>query len=532
MKPVLLTLVLAIAAEGQQAEKLRPGRVEGLVRNAEGQALPWVELMLEGPEEDDRRPLSATTDQNGRFRFTAVPPARDYFLTAHKPGYADARYGGPAGTPLTVEPGAAINDVVIRMQAQGVITGRVLDPAGDPVTGAQVIALRPVYQRGERRLTLAGRVLADDRGVYRIANLAPGNYYVRVNGRVLPAGGALGMTYFSSAASARDATPVRIDAGTEARAIDLRMRKQRVFAIRGRVVDARGEAANGTLVSLLPPDQAMVVEDVTRPLQPARKPDASFEFRGLAPGTYFLQTLPGVRMNNVMTPRLIGRLQVTITDRDVEGAALVVGPGVSVSGSVKVEGSGTIPVSVELEEAAGAAMNTPGAEEAAADGSFHIDGAAPVPHTVRVNGMPANVYLKSVRFEGAETGGSPVDLARGGTLELVLSPKAAGITGIVRDPEGKARAAAPVALWTASGAKPRRTATDQNGAFEFLSLPPGEYFLAAWEAVDPGLLEYQPFLAGFAADAAKLALRENAHAAVEVPVMPAAKIEAAIARLP
>ena len=375
---------------------------------------------------------------------------------------------------------------------------------------------------------MAGRVFADDRGAYRIANLAPGNYYVRVNQRVLPAGGALGITYFPNAAGARDARTVRIDAGSEARGIELRMRKQRVFAIRGRVVDARGAAANGTLVSLLPPDEAMVVDDVTRPLQQARKPDASFEFRGLAPGTYFLQTLPGVRMNNAMTPRLIGRMQVTITDRDVEGAALVVGAGAAVAGSVKVEGSGTIPVSVEIEETAGAAMNTPGAEQVAADGSFRIEGAAPVAHTVRVIGMPANVYVKSVRFNGQEAAGGVVDLAAGGgTLEIVLSAKAAGITGIVRD-----RPAVPVVLWGAAGVKPRRVATDQNGAFEFASLAPGEYLLAAWEGVDGGLLEFAGFLAMFEGDAAKLTLGENAHAAVEARVIPADKIKAAEEQLP
>lgn len=84
-----------------------------------------------------------------------------------------------------------------------------------------------------------------------------------------------------------------------------------------------------------------------------------------------------------------------------------------------------------------------------------------------------------------------------GTLELVLSPKAGHITGVVVS-DGKPFAGGIVALITQ---KPRqgirfsyrKSVTDANGRFAFDRLPPGEYTLCAWERLpndfgDPALL--------------------------------------------
>lgn len=549
-------LVFACVAAAQKVDAPKSARLEGVVRATTGEAIPRASLRLEGPEDDERSVLTASSDEAGRFRFERVPPGRDYFLSARRPGFADARYGARStagfGAPLTMEAGAVINDVVIQMTPQAVITGRVTSPAGDSVMGAPVMALRPVYEQGERRISLAGRASTNDQGEYRIANLAPGSYYVGVADRRLlntTAGRppeAYGITYFPNGADVRDAALLRVNGGGELRAIDVRLRRERVYAIRGKVVDASGRPANGTLLAALPLEEAIAgAGAINGPngggLQQAQAPDGSFEFRGLMPGTYLVQTVPGVRMNNAVSPPLIARLDVTITDRDVDGTVLVAGAGAVISGTVKMEGGGLVEslISVGLEEVSSQALNTPDPERIAKDGTFRIEGAALTRHYVVGTDLPDGVYVKSARFNGEDVTHAPIDLSAGGggTLEIVLSPKAASIAGIVRDAQGQVLSAAPVTLWSATpdAGSPSRgirfEASDQNGAFEFRGLPPGEYFLAAWEETDAGLLEYHPFLTQFNGEAARLKLAENAHAALEAPLTPPEKIKAAESQL-
>ena len=562
MRIPTLILVFAFAAEGQPTAAPQAARIEGLVRSANGEAIPRASLRLEGPEEDERPELTALSDDEGRFRFDHVPPGRDYFLTARRPGFVDARYGarsatGP-GTPLTMERGAVVNDIVIAMTPQGVIRGRVASPSGDPLMGSTVMALQPVYERGERRISMAARAVTNDQGEYRIANLAPGEYYIGAFDRRVPnvAPGrppeGYAVTYHPNGTDVRDAAPLRITGGAEFRSIDVRLRQTRVYAIRGKVVDASGAPANGTLLAVQRVDDPIADGVVTNArsggaLQPTAAPNATFEFRGLTPGTYFIQTLPGVRLNRDVTPPLVARVEVTITDQDVSGAVLLAGAGASVSGSVTMESGGIgalFPqgslLAVGLEEVAPLALNTPDEEQISTDGTFRIAGAALTRHYLRVTGLPDNLYLKSARFNGADVTHAPIDLSSGagGVLEIVLSPKAAGITGIVRDADGRALGAAQVTLWPAmpdpgSATRGIRAATsDQNGAFEFHGLAPGDYFLAAWEDADPGLLEYHPFLMLLKSPAAALTLGENAHTALEAPLIRLEKIRAAESQLP
>lgn len=532
LKLALLLCVLAPLAEAQTVT----ARIQGLVRSMDGDPIPRAKLLLEGPEDDKRPALFAASGDDGRFHFDQIPPGRDYFLTALRPGYAEARY--PA--PLTLDAGAAVNNLEIVMTPQGVIRGKITDPAGDPVVGAPVLALRPAYESGMRRMAIAARAWTNDQGEYRIANLAPGTYSIGVmDRRVLYTAAGRPPEGYAPAYSAA----VRILPGGEARNIDIRLRRQRVYSIRGKVAGEDGSPANGTLLAAVSRDDAVVSEDAGQVLGTTAEPDAAFEFRALAPGTYLIQTLPGVRLHASVTPQLVARQVVTITDRDVNNVLLIAGPGASVAGIMTLEGAGmaslTFGVSVELEEVSAQARNPPAAAAVSPDGRFLIEHAAPSAHYLNVHGLPANVYVKSARFNGQDVTHTPIELAPGGgDLQIVLSVRAAGITGIVRDPQGGSLPAAVVTLWPAApdpgkaNHGVRIAASDQNGAFTFHSLAPGEYLLAAWEPAEPGLLQDYPFLMQFAADAARLTLTENAHAALEAPLIPLAKIRAAESQLP
>jgi hypothetical protein len=69
-----------------------------------------------------------------------------------------------------------------------VITGVVVDDNGEPAPGTQVRVMRYVMRTGEKTLEQAGQSQTDDRGIYRVFGLQPGNYLVSAIPRNLNAG--------------------------------------------------------------------------------------------------------------------------------------------------------------------------------------------------------------------------------------------------------------------------------------------------------------------------------------------------------
>jgi protocatechuate 3,4-dioxygenase beta subunit len=132
---------------------------------------------------DPRTVKSVTTDDQGHFVFTDLP-AGAFTLTATKPGFLDVAYGqrrpgsGRAGTPIQLAAGQKLDRIALQIPRGGVITGTVIDSFGDPMFNTQVRAMRYVMRNGLRTLQSAGSGNTDDRGVYRIPALLPGDYVV------------------------------------------------------------------------------------------------------------------------------------------------------------------------------------------------------------------------------------------------------------------------------------------------------------------------------------------------------------------
>jgi uncharacterized protein (DUF2141 family) len=170
---------------GRDAAPAQPtgtGVVAGTLVNAtSGKPVRRGRVSLSGTE--PRYGRSVTTDDEGRFSFTEVP-AGLFDLSAGKPGFLDVTYGqkqpgnGRAGTPIQLMTGQRMESVKLAIPKGGVLTGTVLDEQGEPSFGVQVRAFRYVMRTGERSLQSAGSATTDDRGVYRIPNLLPGEYVV------------------------------------------------------------------------------------------------------------------------------------------------------------------------------------------------------------------------------------------------------------------------------------------------------------------------------------------------------------------
>jgi hypothetical protein len=155
------------------------GSISGTVVVAgSGQPARRARVSLSGNDVGGGR--STTTDDQGRFVFNALPEGR-FNLSASKPGHVSGTYGqrqpGRPGTPIQLADGQRLQ-VQLQITRGGVITGTMLDEHAEALPGTPVRALRYVMQSGQRTLQSAGNGQTDDRGVYRIYGLQPGDYIV------------------------------------------------------------------------------------------------------------------------------------------------------------------------------------------------------------------------------------------------------------------------------------------------------------------------------------------------------------------
>ena len=126
------------------------------------------------------------TDPQGRFVFLRLPPTSGCNLIASKSGYAD---GGLTRTvsllssnqpAIALKPGEWVSNVTLTMWRRGGISGRVVDEANEPVVGIPVRALRVILAAGVPHIAPGPLGTTDDRGMYRIASLPAGEYFVMV----------------------------------------------------------------------------------------------------------------------------------------------------------------------------------------------------------------------------------------------------------------------------------------------------------------------------------------------------------------
>ena len=187
---------------------------------ATGQPIPGALVTLSLPGVS---PLRVLADGQGRFAFTSLPPG-SFSLSAMKPGFVDGAYGRrrPSGPtqPVTLADGGRLTSADVPLWRFSAVTGVVTDERGEPVVGATVQALSRRTVAGMPKLEVSSMDLTDDRGVYRIGRLPPGEYVI-----VLPAGRGEQMIVIDGAggsgavAFARAATTAAIREGPGGRPI-------------------------------------------------------------------------------------------------------------------------------------------------------------------------------------------------------------------------------------------------------------------------------------------------------------------------
>jgi protocatechuate 3,4-dioxygenase beta subunit len=488
--------------------------------------------------------FATTTDGSGRFVLENVRPGRNYRLLATKAGFVD----GSLPAQLTLNGGDIVRNLIIEMREQGVVTGRVIDANGNPLVSALVTLQQSRYANGLRQMASIAAQTTDDRGIYRFANVSPGRYYVVANDQVnrreevdrnIQSGQLANIRTYYPSADTIDAAKAIDVAGNEARSTDILMRRAGTFGLRGRVTDEdTGAPVPDARVLIVAVNGASVRAN---PFSRQSAVDGSFQFTGLPTASYTLEVAPPALPG---TNRRIGRAEATIAGSDVSGVAIRVGNGIGIRGTVRVEG-GSLPSS--FFSVARSVLLIEGPERAAlrlrgrvmSDGTFTID-AFPGRYLVSFTELPEDLYVKSINSGNSEIIHSSLDLSssRGAVLTIILSNKPAVIEGLVRDSKGEVVKGMPVAVWPKdvdsgdSTGGIRHVVTDQNGSYRFASLPPGQYYIAAFPGVELGLLESHDFVSGFNSESARIELAEGARSKLDAPILAAEKIAAEVAKLP
>ena len=120
-------------------------------------------------------PRTVVTNGDGYYFFRGLPAGR-YAIATIGLGYVDSGYRlriveiADSDKPTTAN---------MRLRKYAAITGRVVDEQGEPVVGIPMMALQRLTTSGGGVVSSAyTSAVTDDRGVYRLGDLAPGNYLV------------------------------------------------------------------------------------------------------------------------------------------------------------------------------------------------------------------------------------------------------------------------------------------------------------------------------------------------------------------
>lgn len=480
------------------------------------------------------RPRAVTTDESGRYQVGALP-AGTYTITATKAGFVDGAFGQRRalrnGTPIQLADGQQLANVDLALARGAVISGHVLDEDGEPLARTTVQVLRYQYQRGERRLVPAGGDQTDDRGQYRVFGLLPGDYVVSATAafdgflrRVMispspqsievdDASTATGYapTYYPGVIAAADAARVRVAAAQEMNGIDFQLQLVPLATVRGVTTDPRGA------VALVPDDGAgpMRLQRLRAPVQQ----DGTFAIANVPPGKYIaVAQTEGGPATVAMQPVVVSGEDVAITLTPVRGSRL--------GGNVTFEAATTKPPATFdgiriTAQPIGAAVLLPRLRRPAEvdeAGHFMLSDLLPGQYVIQANGT-RGWTMKAVYLDGRDVTDEPIDIKGGDNstgLNVVFSDRISGLSGVVGG-SGDAPAAGTTVmafpsdekLWRPQTRRIQTARADQNGAYRFNNLPPGEYLLVATDDVEQGEWFDPAFLAAVRDKAVRVTLAEG-----------------------
>jgi protocatechuate 3,4-dioxygenase beta subunit len=547
-------------------------------------------VTLTGHFDPSGKPSAGTTDRlNPMPSLNVMTTAEGYFVFRNLPagGFTTATraygYVNNDYPPMVVEirDNQKPPEPQLRVWKYAAIGGRVVDEHGDPLTGIVVTALRRAVTGSGPLFRGAASGLTDDRGIYRLAQLEPGDYTAGVmsttttmpasvataldpspanrdammatmaelrrsgfsrtygcptcvsnshegqyvSGFVLqrpgpplpvaPDGRLLGFmnTLYGDAVRPEDATIVSLGSGESRADIDLALRLVPTMSVSGVLTGPDGPMTHVTL-NLSPPGADLNEFDPAGVARSVTDDRGAFMFLAVAPGEYRLSTSISLDANETTgqgRPFWMSQ-SLSVGDTGVSGLAIVLQPGVQVSGTVEFRTPAGVtsrptqrqvitlqPLRAELWRTLPAIIQP--------DGSFRSAGDPPGRYLVNASSPPGWFWQSTAQA------GKPVldevielNLTELSGLVLTFGQTTNRVSGRVTDANGAADPGVAVIVFPADSTtwreglpatrRVRKVLTTSTGSYDIATLAAGDYYIAAVDTAralywrgEPELLE-------------------------------------------
>ena len=487
------------------------------------------------------------TDTGGKFTFANLPADR-YTVGASKLPYlgavAGARRPVRPGTPFVLADGATLADITIRLPLGAAVSGTIYDEQGRPAPGVAVGVTKRRMQNGELVFVSGGSATTDDRGMYRVHGLPPGEYLVTAlpppqagaTARALtdaevdaalrgtPIIGsspsadpemALAPVHFPGTTQADNAQALLLAPGDDRQNLDLRLERVRLARIEGVLLSADGQPAARVPVMI---STATGLSPTVRSIATMPGPDGRFRTPPVSPGTYTL-----LARASGSTAGQFAYARIDVGGADIAGVQLTLQPPLSMAGRVVAKGASAVPSLAgqrmqmrPLNASASGGILSPQVSATSATGEFTVTNLVPgryvIGSTPFFGASAASVTwgLESVVVDGADVTDLAVTIAADAIpkdVVITFGDQWQQLSGRLGDAEGKAMTDYTVMVFPVNEAYwlhgTRRIITAQpgnDGRFTLggpgpAVLPAGEYYLAAVtdvsrdEQYDPAFLQ-------------------------------------------
>jgi protocatechuate 3,4-dioxygenase beta subunit len=476
---------------------------------------------------------TAISDDQGRFAFLSLPQGR-YSLSAQKQGWVTGAYGakvvGRPGRTLALAAGERAT-ATLRIARGAVISGAILDQFGQPLAGATVRAMKIGYSVSTGKQTLNPVGVSgspDERGAYRLYGLAPGEYYVSVTNATPSSDGgrnlhmtsdvdvqdalktpsqlitgptadipqpivAVAQVFYPGTTSVPQATPITVKAGEERTGVDFAVTYTSVTHVSGTVTSPVGEPI-AALVILA--DPASRFPGAQRYPYVTTGTDGRFTLSDIVPGPYVMNasdTRPAAEEHLGIVSDL------DVPPDGVTGLTIALQDTLTVSGTVKYDGAppgpGLSSLQVQLaSDDPSVFTRSGGGPTTSADGRFTLRGVQPGRYRVYINlpGPPTPWRLSSVTILGQEALDGAADVRQNVTDAVItITDQISTLTGKLESPGVVADYtlilfASDHGYWRPISHRILTSRVAGDGTYAFPNVPPGEYWLAAVDDVEPG----------------------------------------------
>ena len=498
-----ICLLLALGAGGATGQPLEQPAGGGGDASISGRVLtgappaPLAGAVVNARATEGEFRTSAITDRDGRYSLTDLPDGR-YTVTAYRGGYVTP--DDEQATTVQVGAGEALTPIDLHLARGAVVTGIVTDRNGQPAVGARVEALRYRFRGGRREMRSAGLGdSADDRGMYRLYGLFPGEYYVVATtgfSRALMAAGAVAgsssPTYYPNTTDLRTAQRLSLGIGAERVGVDITLATAHTGRVSGQVVDSQGRPLIRGSVRLIgrnPPGLSSHAGAV--------EPDGSFVVEGVPPGEYVLYTVTAA-LNG---PIEFATMDLETTVGDVDQVVLRMTTGATAAGRIAIDGSTAVPFrpqDLQLYTVPVGFVDVPvglGVGQVSQDWSFAIHGIGEG-QLIRLLGLPQEWTLRAVLLDGRDVTDQPLDLPAGETtagFTIEVTNRTTRFRATIVDDTGQPVTGARVVIFSADPARwqypsrfVRTVRSDQNGIIDVRGLPAEDYLTFAANGIASG----------------------------------------------